>query len=63
MALPINFSISMPADMAETLDDLADKHDLSRSECVRHLLREAESSPFDQPYTRLSEDESEKGAA
>lgn len=63
------FTIGMPPEMLLTVDEEADKLNMSRSEYVRHLVRQAHDSPFDTPETVLCRDEnnrtnsSETGAA
>ncbi|RYJ12760.1 CopG family transcriptional regulator [Halogeometricum borinquense] len=54
MALSVNVTISMPPEMVEKIDEQANHHGMSRAEYVRHLAREAPSSPFETPQSDLS---------
>ncbi|SFR37236.1 Ribbon-helix-helix protein, copG family [Halogeometricum rufum] len=54
MALSVNVTISMPPEMVEKIDEQAKNHGMSRAEYVRHLAREAPSSPFDAPAQELT---------
>jgi hypothetical protein len=64
MALSVNVTIAMPPEMVSDIDDEADAHGMSRAEYVRHLIRQADDSPFDRPSGGLGTDEeSKKGAA
>jgi len=57
-------SVSMQMEMLETLDELATKHNITRAETVRHLIRQAEDSPFEPPKFNLeNNDEAQTGAA
>jgi hypothetical protein len=47
----------MTPDMLVTVEEEAKKHDMSRAEYVRHLIRQAHDSPFDEPDTTLCKDE------
>lgn len=63
------FTIGMPPEMLVDVDEEARKHNMSRSEYVRHLVRQAQDSPFEVPDTVLcadengSADEAKTGAA
>ncbi|UXF51050.1 MAG: hypothetical protein HQRvContig05_22 [Haloquadratum phage sp.] len=65
MALSVNVTINMPMEMVDDVTEQAESHDMSRAEYVRHLIRQAEDSPFDVPAERLTaaESQSEEGAA
>jgi len=58
----------MEPSMLEQIDEEAKKHGMSRSEYIRHCVRQAMDSPFDEPETVLCRDENgdvlrEEGAA
>ena len=43
--------------MLATIEEERERHGMSRAEYVRHLVRQAHDSPFDQPDTVLCADE------
>jgi hypothetical protein len=43
----VNLTLGVTPEMAETIEDEAEKHGVSRNKYLRALVREAESSPFD----------------
>ncbi|WP_247378386.1 ribbon-helix-helix domain-containing protein [Halorientalis brevis] len=53
----LSVSISMPMEMDEEIQAEAQKHDMQYSEYVRHLIRQALDSPFDEPDAVLCKDE------
>jgi len=65
MALSVNVTVNMPMEMVENVQNQAEKHDMSRAEYIRHLIRQADDSPFDVPNERLTDVDtrSEEGAA
>jgi len=52
-----NVTVGMEPSMLVTVEDEADKHDMSRAEYIRHLIRQAHDSPFDTPERTLCKDE------
>jgi hypothetical protein len=46
----------MEPSMLVKVEEEADKHDMSRAEYIRHLVRQAHDSPFDEPETVLCRD-------
>ncbi len=63
MALSVNVTIAMPPEMVTEVDDEADARGMSRAEYVRHLIRQAEDSPFEKPTALDAAGESNEGAA
>ncbi|WP_435349016.1 ribbon-helix-helix domain-containing protein [Haloarchaeobius sp. HRN-SO-5] len=65
MALSANVTIAMPIEMVQKADEQAELHGMSRAEYIRHLIRQADDSPFETPQLRLSDEaeEVDKGAA
>jgi len=59
----VNVTIAMPPEMLEDIDDAAEAHGMSRAMYVRHLIRQAEESPFDTPTALDEGAEDQKGAA
>jgi metal-responsive CopG/Arc/MetJ family transcriptional regulator len=59
----VNVTIAMPPEMLEEIDDAAGAHGMSRAMYVRHLIRQAEESPFDEPNALDDSAENQKGAA
>lgn len=59
----VNVTIAMPPEMLEEIDDGAEAHGMSRAMYVRHLIRQAEESPFDEPTALDESAEDQKGAA
>lgn len=47
MSLAVNLTMSMPSEMLDKIEQEADDHGMNRSEYIRALIREAESSPFE----------------
>jgi len=60
----VNVSFSAPIEMLNDMDEQAQKHNMSRAEYIRHLIRQANDSPFDPPEFNLeNNDEAQTGAA
>lgn len=57
----MNVTTAVPLE--RVVDGEAETLGVPRAEYVRHLIRQAEDSPFDQPGSRLGETEDPKGAA
>jgi len=55
-----NVTVGMTPDMLVTVEEEAQKHEMSRAEYVRHLIRQAHDSPFDEPDTQLYKDENRR---
>ena len=52
-----NVTVGMEPSMLATIEEERERHGMSRAEYVRHLVRQAHDSPFDQPDTVLCADE------
>jgi len=52
-----NVTVGMEPTMLTEIDEEAKKHGMSRSEYIRHLIRQAQDSTFDTPETVLCKDE------
>ncbi len=52
-----NVTVGMEPTMLVEVENEAEKHDMSRAEYIRHLIRQAHDSPFDEPDTVLCRDE------
>lgn len=63
MALSVNVTIAMPPEMVTEVDEEAEAREMSRAEYVRHLIRQAEDSPFEKPTALDAAAESKEGAA
>jgi len=59
----VNVTFGMTPNMLEEVDEEADKHNMSRAEYMRHCIRQANDSPFEQPEQTLAEVADETGAA
>lgn len=57
MARYLTMSISMAPEMADMIDEEAEKHGMNASEYVRQVLREHEGTPFENTRTTLALDE------
>jgi len=53
----VSVTLGMEPAMLTQIDEEARRHDMSRSEYMRHLVRQAMDSPFDEPDTVLCKDE------
>lgn len=51
------FQIGMEPSMLDRVDKEASKHGMSRAGYIRHCVRQATDSPFDEPETELYRDE------
>jgi Arc/MetJ-type ribon-helix-helix transcriptional regulator len=51
-----NTTIGFPPEMLVEIDEEADDYNMSRAEYVRHLVRQAHDSPFDEPDAVLTQD-------
>lgn len=64
-AMWVNLTVGVRPDMAEKVREEANARGMNRNEYVRHLMREATSSPFDPPEDELPErldiEEAQKG--
>lgn len=49
----VNLTLGVSPEMAQTIEDEAEARDMSRNEYLRHLISEAESSPFEEPSDPL----------
>jgi hypothetical protein len=58
-----NVTVGMPPGMIVDVEEEAKKHDMSRAEYIRHLIRQAHDSPFDTPETVLCKDENGQNRA
>ncbi|ACV46604.1 hypothetical protein [Halomicrobium mukohataei] len=54
-----NTTIGFPPEMLVEIDDHADENNMSRAEYVRHCVRQAHDTPFDEPRGTLTKDEHE----
>lgn len=52
-----NVTVGMEPAMLTDIEEEARKHQMSRAEYIRHLIRQAHDSPFDAPETTLVKDE------
>lgn len=59
----VNVTVNMTPEMLHDVDAEAKKHDMSRAEWIRHCIRQAKDSPFDQPEQTLAEVADETGVA
>lgn len=63
----VNVTVGMTPEMLDTVDEQAEKHDMSRARYIREAVREAESTPFecDMTLEELADDEANEqmGAA
>jgi Arc/MetJ-type ribon-helix-helix transcriptional regulator len=59
MAVSVNATVSMTPEMERELREKAEKHGMSRAEYIRHLIRQADDSPFEAPDSRLEDDSEE----
>lgn len=57
----VNVTVSMPPEMLEDIEQEADARGMSRAQYLRHLIRQADDSPFDRATDDVEEDT--KGAA
>jgi len=57
-----NVTVGMDPSMLVKVEEEADRHNMSRAEYVRHLVRQAHDSPFDEPDTVLCKDENGENA-
>jgi len=57
MARYVSISISMPPEMADNIDEEAEKHGMKTAEYVRQVLREHNETPFNCPNVVLGVDE------
>lgn len=60
MARYVTLSVSMPPEMADGLDDEANKHGMKTAEYVRQVLSEHEATPFECEETVLCKDENHR---
>jgi len=44
----------MPLEMVNKLDEMAQANDMSRAQMIRHLIRNAEETPFDPPENTVT---------
>jgi len=59
MAISVNVTISMSPEMVQKATEQAEEHGMSRSEYLRHLIRQADDSPYETPEKSLFEDEND----
>ena len=51
-----NTTIGFPPEMLVEIDEHADKNNMSRAEYIRHCVRQAHDTPFDEPRGTLTRD-------
>jgi len=51
-----NTTIGFPPEMLVDIDDHADENNMSRAEYVRHCVRQAHDTPFEEPRGTLVRD-------
>lgn len=63
MALSVNVTVSMSMEMLQEIDEQAEKHGMSRAAYVRHLVNQADDSPFPSPQSLTDGTSENEGAA
>jgi hypothetical protein len=58
----VSMSISMPPEMADSIDEEAEKHGMKAAPYVRQVLREHEGTPFSCDGEVICVDENERPA-
>jgi len=50
----VNVTVGMPPEMLDSIDDEAEKHDISRARYIRAAIRDANGTPFDSDEVDLT---------